>query len=160
MSDDLVARLREPISQMSGSDDDWIARVVVERNAAADRIEALEAECERLREAAKGQLVVVNTAIAERDSYLAMDKAHMHACEVSMLEQKARADAAERALSEAIEVLKPFAKGYWSKQNPKVKVSVIFNHNPFDERELCSVGDIHTAYAFVQRQLLASEGLG
>jgi hypothetical protein len=51
----------------------------------------------------------------------------------------------------ALEALKPFAHGYWSKQKPSVTVSVVFNHNPYDERPFCTVGDIHRAQILVQR---------
>lgn len=62
-----------------------------------------------------------------------------------------RALRAEQERDEAYERLKPFAKGWWSHQNPNVKISAIFNHNPFDERVLCTVGEMQAAYSLVRR---------
>lgn len=61
MSDDLVSRLREPLSQLPGDDDALMERVVSDRDEAATALEEARAEIERLREAAKGQNAVVNT---------------------------------------------------------------------------------------------------
>ncbi len=71
MSDDLVIRLHDEAMRLSGQSidrgcvDSGIASNLAD--AAADALTEARAEIERLREAAKGQLVVINTAIAERE---------------------------------------------------------------------------------------------
>lgn len=49
MSDDLVSRLREPLSQLPGDDDTLMERVVSDRDEAATALEEARAEIERLR---------------------------------------------------------------------------------------------------------------
>lgn len=48
MSDDLVSRLREPLSQLPGDDDALMERVVSDRDEAATALEEARAEIERL----------------------------------------------------------------------------------------------------------------
>lgn len=50
-------------------------------------------------------------------------------------------------IAELEAALRPFAKGYWAKQDPKAGVYVVFNANPYDERKLCKVRDILRARA-------------
>lgn len=51
MSDDLVSRLREPLSQLPGDDDALMERVVSDRDEAATALTEARAEIERLQRA-------------------------------------------------------------------------------------------------------------
>lgn len=52
MSDDLVSRLREPLSQLPGDDDALMERVVSDRDEAATALTEARAEIEEWRQAA------------------------------------------------------------------------------------------------------------
>lgn len=82
MSDDLVSRLREPLSQLPGDDDALMERVVSDRDEAATALEEARAEIE-----------AANYAHARM-----RDRAHAAESELSTLRARVR------------EVVRPFAK--------------------------------------------------
>lgn len=68
MSDDLVSRLREPLSQLPGDDDALMERVVSDRDEAATALEEARAEIERQAEQAliKDHAIIEAAKLAKR----------------------------------------------------------------------------------------------
>jgi Lar family restriction alleviation protein len=54
-------------------------------------------------------------------------------------------------LEEAVDVIRPFAKGWWRHQNPNAQVWAFPSWSAYDKRPLCSVGDIQHAYDFLSK---------
>ncbi len=110
MSDDLVSRLREPLSQLPGDDDALMERVVSDRGEAATALEEARAEIERLRQEGlvKDSAIIEAAKLAKKLMTRAVQAEQEH---TDMMWQRRRAEErteeAESALAEARKVIEP-----------------------------------------------------